>query len=105
MYFLDRAKDVLVTPKCAPKVSNQEFEKPNTTVKPDPFVNFAAFDEEDKPINFAIRLDTQFIFIRIHIVYYSYIQQSYHLQKEIDLINIGFIYSESQSISDWKLSL
>ena len=49
-----RFKDIPSTPKCAPKVAGQEFEKPSSG-KPDPFVNFAAFDEEDKPINFAQR--------------------------------------------------
>ncbi|XP_035829044.1 uncharacterized protein LOC101860060 isoform X1 [Aplysia californica] len=41
-------------PKGPTKVS-LEFHKAANSVKPEPFVNFAAFDEEDKPINFAMR--------------------------------------------------
>ncbi|KAK0067857.1 adenomatous polyposis coli protein [Biomphalaria pfeifferi] len=32
-----------------------EFSKPVNLFKPEPYLNFTSFDEEDKPINFAIR--------------------------------------------------
>lgn len=52
-----RFKDFPSTPKSTNVIAKQSlnFEKTPSTVKAESFGNFTAFDEEDKPINFAMR--------------------------------------------------